>query len=114
MGYFGFPLDGFTMLIGSIAIGLAVDDTIHFLHNFRRSQNAGADVPAAVRETLQTTGQALLFTTLVLCASFFLFMAGSMVSTFSFGFLTGLALAVAFLADVTLLPAMIQVLAGEE
>jgi predicted RND superfamily exporter protein len=110
MGVFGFPLDGFTLLIGSIAIGLAVDDTIHFLHNFRRSQGRTGDEEAAIRATLETTGQALLFTSLVLCASFFVFTLGAMQATANFGFLTGLTLAVAFLADVTLTPALIGAL----
>jgi predicted RND superfamily exporter protein len=108
MGWFHFPLDGFTLLIGSIAIGLAVDDTIHFMHNFRRSHDRGNDVRAAVRETLETTGQALLFTTLVLCSGFIVFIAGDMQSTVSFGFLTSLALAVAFIADITLAPALVM------
>ena len=110
MGWFDFSLDGFTLLIGSIALGLAVDDTIHFLHNFQRYNDRGGDPAQAIRDTLATTGQALLFTSLVLCAGFFLFMLGSMQSTFAFGFLTGFALIVAFAADVTLVPAMIPFL----
>jgi predicted RND superfamily exporter protein len=110
MGWFDFPLDGFTLLIGSVAIGLAVDDTIHFTHNFRRYHERAGDARQAIRETLQTTGQALLFTTLVLCASFFIFMLGTMRSTSNFGFLTGFALAVAFLANVTLGPALMTLI----
>jgi predicted RND superfamily exporter protein len=103
MGWFEFTLDGFTLLIGSVAIGLAVDDTIHFTHNFRRYHERSGDARQAIRETLQTTGQALLFTTLVLCASF-------LRSTFNFGILTGFALAVAFLANVTLGPALMTLI----
>jgi hypothetical protein len=110
MGAFAFPLDGFTLLIGSVAIGLAVDDTIHFLHGFQRYYDRSGDAIGAIRETLQSTGQALLFTTLVLCAGFFLFTLGTMQSTQNFGFLTGFALIVAFLADVTLVPAIIGLL----
>jgi predicted RND superfamily exporter protein len=110
MGAFAFPLDGFTLLIGSIAIGLAVDDTIHFLHNFQRYYDRSGDAIGAIRQTLQTTGQAMLLTTLVLCAGFFLFTLGTMQSTQNFGFLTGFALVVAFLADVTLVPAIIGLL----
>ena len=49
-----------TLLTGSIALGLVVDDTIHFLHNFQRYYHRGADVATAVRQTLDTTGVALL------------------------------------------------------
>ncbi|MFQ5512904.1 MAG: RND family transporter [Myxococcota bacterium] len=108
MGWFHLPLDGFTLLIGSVAIGLAVDDTIHFMHGFRRVQLRTGDPALAVRETLATTGQALFVTSLVLCTGFFIFMAGTMRSTFNFGFLTGLALALAFLADVLLAPALMM------
>jgi predicted RND superfamily exporter protein len=110
MGWFDLPLDGFTLLVGSIAIGLAVDDTIHFTHNFRRYYAQAGDARQAVRETLKTTGQALLFTSLVLSTGFFIFMLGTMQSTFNFGFLTGFALAVAFLANVTLGPALMTLI----
>jgi predicted RND superfamily exporter protein len=106
MGWVGVPLDAFTLLVGSIAIGLAVDDTIHFMHNFRRYYERSGDLRGAVRETLSSTGQALLFTTLVLCAGFFLYMLASMNSLFHFGLLTGFTIAVAFVADVLLAPAL--------
>jgi predicted RND superfamily exporter protein len=106
MGWVGLPLDAFTLLVGSIAIGLAVDDTIHFMHNFRRYHERSGDLRGAVRETLSSTGQALLFTSLVLCAGFFLYMLASMNSLFHFGLLTGFTIAVAFVADVLLAPAL--------
>ncbi|KAF0117334.1 MAG: patched family protein, partial [Rhodospirillaceae bacterium] len=66
MGWFGLPLDLFTMLIGSIAIGLAVDDTVHFLHNYRRYHYDTGDGAQAVRLTFLSTGRAMLATTVVL------------------------------------------------
>jgi predicted RND superfamily exporter protein len=110
MGWFDLPMDGFTLLIGSIAIGLAVDDTIHFTHNFRRYYERTGDAREAIRETMQTTGQALLFTSLVLCTGFFVFMFGTMRNTFNFGFLTGFALALAFVANVTLAPSLMTLI----
>ena len=109
MGYFEFPLDGFTLLIGSIALGLAVDDTIHFMNSFRRYYEETGDATQAVHLTLRTAGQAMLVTTLVLCAGFFVFTLGYLTSTFNFGFLTGLALAMAFIGDVTLAPALMVI-----
>jgi len=106
MGWFEIPLDGFTLLIGSIAIGLAVDDTIHFMHNFRRYYERSGDIRGSVRETLASTGQALLFTSLVLSTGFFLYMLASMRILFFFGLLTGFTIIVAFLADVLLAPAL--------
>jgi hypothetical protein len=106
MGWFDFPIDPFTLLIGCIGIGLAVDDTIHFMHNFQRYYTTSGDAHWAVHETLQTTGRALLFTTLVLCTGFFLYMFSSMQNVFQFGFLTGLCLILALLANVLLAPAL--------
>ena len=112
MGWLGLPLDAFTLLIGSIAIGLAVDDTIHFMHNFRRYYERSGEVIVAVRETLASTGQALLFTSLVLSTGFFIFTLASLNNLFFFGLLTGLAILIAFLADLILAPALMAVVVG--
>jgi predicted RND superfamily exporter protein len=106
MGIFDLPLDGFTLLIGSIALGLAVDDTIHFMHGFNRYFAETGDSKEAVSRTLATSGHALLVTTLVLCSSFLVFTAGDLKNLFNFGFLTSLTLALAFAADVLLAPAL--------
>jgi predicted RND superfamily exporter protein len=106
MGWLGIALDTFTLLIGSIAIGLAVDDTIHFMHVFRRYYDDLEDTPAAVRETLRSTGQALLVTSIVLSLSFFIYAFASLGSLVKFGVLTGITVIFAFVADVTLSPAL--------
>jgi hypothetical protein len=106
MGWTGVPLDMLTMLIGSIAIGLAVDDTIHFMHNFRRYYAQSGNVDTAVRETLSTTGQALLFTSLVLSSGFFLYWFATLLILHNFGLLTAFTIIAAFLADILLAPAL--------
>jgi predicted RND superfamily exporter protein len=106
----GIPLDVFTILIGSICIGVAVDDTIHFVHNFRRDFNSFGDGRGAVRRTLLTTGRALLVTSLVLSSGFVVFAFAGMENVADFGILTSFAVATAFLADVTLLPAVLILL----
>jgi predicted RND superfamily exporter protein len=112
MGWLDVPLDAFTLLIGSIAIGLAADDTIHFMHNFRRYYERSGDVIVAVRETLASTGQALLFTSLVLSTGFFIFTLASLNNLFFFGLLTGLTIVLAFLADLILAPALMALVVG--
>ena len=107
MGFADIPLDAFTLLIGSIALGLAVDDTIHFFHNFRRYFGRTQDVRQAVRETLVGSGRAMLFTTLVLVTGFWLFMLATLTNNFNFGMLTGLALVFALLSVFFLAPAML-------
>ncbi len=107
MGWLGINLDMFTMLIGSIAIGLAVDDTIHFFHNFRKYYEKTGNVQKAVEDTLTSTGKAMLITTVVLTTGFWLFMFATMQNLFNFGLLTGITLVFAFLADILLAPALI-------
>jgi len=109
MGLFGLPLDMFTMLIGSIAIGMVVDDTVHFMHNFRRYYNETGDVTEAVRQTLHTAGRAMLVTTVVLSIGFFVLMFASMNNVFYFGMLTGITILLALLADFLLAPALMAI-----
>jgi hydrophobe/amphiphile efflux-3 (HAE3) family protein len=114
MGWAGLPLDVFTMLIGCIAIGLAVDDTIHFIHTFRRYFEQSGDAHYAVQRTIETTGQALLFTTLVLSAGFFIFMLSSMGNLYNFGLLTGFTIAVALVANIAIAPALLVLITRSE
>jgi len=109
MGWLNIPMNLFTMLVGNIAIGLAVDDTIHFMHNFRRYFEESKDAKLAVMETLHTTGRAMLVTSCVLSIGFFIFMFATMVNLIHFGFLTGLAIVLALLADYFISPALMVV-----
>jgi predicted RND superfamily exporter protein len=106
MGWLGVPLDATTILIGAVVMGLAVDDTIHFMHKFQRYYEATGDARQAIHETLTSTGAAMLFTTLVLCGCFFTFTLAYLSNIARFGLLGGMAIMVAFLADVLLAPAL--------
>ncbi len=107
MGWTGIRIDIFTMLTGSVAIGLAVDDTIHFLHNFYREFDRTGDARGSVRRTLETTGQALLTTSIVLSLGFGTFLLASMPTLQLFGAVTALAIILAFLADILVAPALV-------
>ncbi len=107
MGFAGIDLDISSLMLGSIVLGLAVDDTIHFFHNFRRYYGESGDAPDAVRQTLLTSGRAMLFTTLVLVTGFWLFMFSTLKNNFNFGLLTGLTLIFALAADFLLAPALL-------
>ena len=109
MGAFSIPMDLFTMMVGSIAIGLAVDDTIHFMHNFRRYYEQSGDPTAAVFETLHTTGRAMLVTSIVLSIGFFIFTFATMNNLFNFGLLTALTIVMALAADYFIAPALMVV-----
>jgi predicted RND superfamily exporter protein len=105
------PLDMFTLLIGSIAIGLVVDDTIHFMHNFRRYYLESNSASQAIEQTFFTTGKAMLITTIVLSLGFFAYLAANMISVQNFGLLTGSVIIFALLADLLLAPALMVMVA---
>jgi len=100
-------LDMFTLLVGCIAISLAVDDTIHMIAGFRRYMAQTGDPVRSVELTLQTTGRALLFTSVVLTMGFLVFTLSSMGNLQTFGVLTAFAIATAFLLDITATPALL-------
>jgi len=106
MGWLSINLDMFTMLIGSIVIGLAVDDTIHFMYNFKRYYMQTGDLHEAVENTLLTAGRAMLTTSVVLSIGFFIFMFAAMNNLFYFGLLAGSAVLLALGADLLLAPAL--------
>jgi hypothetical protein len=106
MAWADIPVDGVNLMLGAIILGLAVDDTIHFMHKFGIHLEESGDAGVAVRRTLETTGVALLYTSIVLSLGFFIFMLGHMVSVFYLGLLAGVATLLAFLADIVLAPAL--------
>ena len=106
MGWAGIIVDAFTLMIGGIAIGIAVDDTIHYMHNFRRNFLQTGDVRRSSAETLRTAGHALLVTSVVLSAGFFIFIFAEMNNLYYFGLLTSLTIANAFLIDILVSPAL--------
>ncbi len=109
MGIAGFPLDLFSLMIGGIALGLAVDDTIHFMHNYRRYRSHGLGLEDAVEATLLSAGRAMLITTIVLSVGFLGFVMSSMVNLNNLGILVAFATLSAFFADVLLAPALLAI-----
>ena len=107
MVVFDIAVDGFTLLVGCIAVGLAVDDTIHLIHGYQRELAHGADPATAIHRTLQSTGRALVSTTIILCSGFIIFMLSSMDGLTRFGLLVSFALAVALILDVLVTPALL-------
>ena len=104
------PLDLFTLLIGSIALGLIVDDSIHFIYTYKREIKNHATVEQALARTLATTGRALFTTTVVLCAGFMIYTLSMLNNLQAFGLLTTLCIGLAFVADIFITPAAILML----
>ena len=102
MVVFDLPLDMFTILIGAIAIGMVVDDTIHYMHNFKRYYILHNDVDEAIRLTLHSTGRAIFITSIVLSSGFLVFMFASMNNLFNFGLITGVTVFMALVTNLIL------------
>ena len=112
IGWFSIPLNMFTMLVASIAIGLSVDNTIHFMYNFRKYYLDSNDIAEATNNALNTTGRALLTTTVVLSIGFFIFMFASMRNLFEFGLFTGIAIILALASNFFMTPAILRLVLG--
>lgn len=106
MGAFNVLIDLNALMICSIAIGLVVDDTMHFMYNYRKYYEMFGNACEATRETFLTTGRALLITSLVLAANFFVLLFASLNTTHKFGFFSGLVILIAVLATFIMTPAL--------
>ncbi len=109
MGVFDIHLDMFNLFVGSIALGIVVDDTIHVIHHFQQiiAQNGG-QIESAVKATLTVTGRALLFTSVILCLGFSTYLFSSMGNIYSFGILLIVMLTTALFADFIITPAVLM------
>jgi predicted RND superfamily exporter protein len=104
----GQPLDVGTVLVASVCLGIAVDDTIHVLANFQRLRRQGRSEHQAVSEVFAHTAPALLSTTAILVISFATFGLADFMPNVYFGVLTALVLATALLVDMTLTPVLLM------
>lgn len=110
MGFLHTPFDLNSLMIGSIAIGLVVDDTVHFMYNFQKYYDITGSVHHAVQETLSGTGKAMLITSLVLSSGFFILLVASLNHVARFGIFTGLTILVALIGDFFLAPSLMVVI----
>jgi len=114
MGYLGFRMDMSSILCGSLAIGLVVDDTIHFMHTYQRYYHQSGSVSYSVEQTLLTTGRALLVTTLVLTTGFLVYLMAFMKNVQIVGTICAFIIVMAFLADIMLVPAIMKIISNEK
>ena len=108
MGWAGVPLKPSTVLIFSVALGIAIDITIRFLVNYKQElPRFNNDVIATVTSTIKHTGLSIMYTSMVLIAGFVIFCFSSFGGTFALGWLTSLTLLVATLTNLVLLPVLL-------
>ncbi|MFP4063088.1 MAG: efflux RND transporter permease subunit [Halochromatium sp.] len=112
MGLFGIWLDMATAMITGVAVGIAVDDTIHVYFGYRSRRARGRSPVWALARTYQHAGRAVTATTLILSAQFLLLLGSPFLPTNDFGLLTALGLVTALLFDLLVLPALLMVTAG--
>jgi diguanylate cyclase (GGDEF)-like protein len=106
MGWLGIELSMVTGLIASIAIGLAVDDTIHYLVRYNREFKRHLDDKLALGETLRHVGRPIVFTTLTICVGFSILAFSSFRPTAIFGILMVITMLSALVGDLILLPSL--------
>lgn len=106
MGWFGIELNMATSLIASIAIGLAVDDTIHYLIRYNREFKKDLDKDRALRDTIAGVGRPIVFTTLIICIGFSFLLFSHFVPTAVFGLLMVVTMLAASAGDLILLPSL--------
>lgn len=107
MGASGIHLKASTSIIFSIAFGIAVDDSIHFLSRFKMELAVKKTHLYALKRTYLSTGKAMIVTSLILISGFATLLLSTFESTFYTGLLIGLTLLIAIIADLLLLPALL-------
>jgi hypothetical protein len=107
MGLAGLPLDFITITIAAISIGIAVDDTIHYIHRFQEEFETDRDYMASMHRCHGSIGNAMYYTSLTIIAGFSILVCSYFIPTILFGILTGFAMLIALVTALTLLPRLI-------
>ena len=109
MGLIGINIDIGVAIAGAIIIGVAVDDTIHFLVKYFDAIKRGLSMEETFDEVLRYAGKAILFTTIILSIAFSLFAFSTFTPNQNFGIVTASALVIAFVVDLLLLPSLLSI-----
>ena len=105
------PIKPSTILVFSIAFGISVDDTIHFLAKYRQELKARKyNIRSAVLAAIKETGVSMLYTSIVLFFGFFIFIASQFGGTVALGLLVSITLLIAMLSNLVVLPALLLTL----
>ena len=107
MGWIGLPLDLMTITIAAITVGIAVDDTIHYVHRFREEFPHDQNYIGAMHRCHASIGKAMYYTSITIIVGFSILALSNFNPTVYFGLLTGLAMLMALLCNLTLLPALL-------
>jgi predicted RND superfamily exporter protein len=108
MGLLAIPLDIMTITIAAISVGIGVDDSIHYIHRYRQEIALDGDARAAMHRSHASVGRALFYTSLIIIAGFSVLALSNFIPSILFGLLTGLAMFMALVANLTLLPLLLR------
>lgn len=107
MGAAGIPLNTATALIAAVALGIAVDDTIHFLSEYREKRVEGMPISVSVKNVIFLKGRAILSSSLILCIGFGVLVLSRFVPTVNFGILSAIIMITAVIGDLVVLPSVL-------
>ena len=108
MGFFSIPIKPSTILVFSIAFGISVDDTIHFLAKYRQElKNHNSNIRISILNALKETGLSMIYTSVVLFFGFFIFVVSEFGGTIALGLLVSITLLIAMLSNLLLLPSLL-------
>ncbi len=108
MGWLNISLNVATVMISCIALGIAVDDTIHFLTRYRREIRLDGEVDSAIHRTMLSSGRAIVFTSLIIAAGYAVIIFSSFRPNRYFGLLTAVTMLAALIADLIVLPFLVK------
>ncbi len=109
MGWLNIPLDMMTITIASISVGIAVDDTIHYIHRFKHEFKVDRNYIKTLHRCHGTIGHAMYYTSVTIIIGFSILVLSNFIPSIYFGLLTGLAMTIALIAALTLLPQLLVV-----
>ncbi len=109
MGWANIPLDMMTITIAAISVGIAVDDTIHYIHRFSREFELDRDYLKTLHRCHESIGHAMYYTSVTIIMGFSILVLSNFIPSIYFGLLTGLAMLIALIASLTLLPQLLVV-----
>jgi len=110
IGLLGIPLDMMTITIAAITIGIAVDNSIHYIYRFKEEFNKIKDYNKTLKRCHSTVGVAILNTSITIVFGFSILVLSKFIPTIYFGVFTGLAMLLAMISVLTLLPALILII----
>ena len=110
MGVLNIPLDMMTITIAAISMGIAVDNTIHYIFRHRSEYLLSSNYKISMEKTHNSIGYALYYTTLTIIVGFSILIFSNFIPSIYFGLLTSLAMVVALLASLTLVPRLLSIL----